>query len=71
MLGSGCNGALMGIQRALCSKHSLHQEEIALDSTVVLDDFPLGLDISSLRVEGEADTKLTIGSIDAKPPRAS
>jgi uncharacterized protein (TIGR02231 family) len=41
------------------------------DNTVVVDDFPLGLDTSSLRVEGEADTKLTIGSIDAKPPRAA
>jgi uncharacterized protein (TIGR02231 family) len=40
------------------------------DNTVVVDDFPLGLDPSSLRVEGEADTKLTIGAIDAKPPRA-
>jgi uncharacterized protein (TIGR02231 family) len=40
------------------------------DNTVVVDDFPLGLDTSSLRVEGEADTKLTIGAIDAKPPRA-
>jgi uncharacterized protein (TIGR02231 family) len=40
------------------------------DNTVVVDDFPLGLDPSSLRVEGEADTNLTIGAIDAKPPRA-
>ncbi len=29
------------------------------DNTVVVDDFPLGLDRSSLRVEGEADAKLT------------
>ena len=41
------------------------------DNTVVLNDFPLGLDVSSLRVEGEADAKLTIGAIDAKPPRAA
>jgi uncharacterized protein (TIGR02231 family) len=41
------------------------------DNTVVVDDFPLGLDTSSLRVEGEADTKLTIGAIDAKAPRAA
>jgi uncharacterized protein (TIGR02231 family) len=38
---------------------------------VVLHDFPLGIDMSSLRVEGEADAKLTIGSIDARPPRAA
>jgi uncharacterized protein (TIGR02231 family) len=41
------------------------------DNTVVLNDFPLGIDMSSLRVEGEADAKLTIGAIDAKPPRAA
>jgi uncharacterized protein (TIGR02231 family) len=41
------------------------------DNIVVVDDFPLTLDTSSLRVEGEADTKLTIGAIDAKPPRAA
>lgn len=40
------------------------------DNTVVVDDFPLGLDRASLRVEGEADAKLTIGAIDAKTPRA-
>jgi uncharacterized protein (TIGR02231 family) len=39
------------------------------DNTLVLRDFPLGLDVASLRVEGEADTKLTIGAIDARPPR--
>ena len=37
----------------------------------VLKDFPLTLDPSSLRVEGEAGAKLTIGAIDAKPPRAA
>jgi uncharacterized protein (TIGR02231 family) len=41
------------------------------DNTVVVNDFPVGLDMSSLRVEGEADAKLTIGAIDAKPPRAA
>src|SRR5580698_9256721 len=40
------------------------------DNTVVADDFPLGLDRASLRVEGEADSRLTIGAIDAKMPRA-
>jgi uncharacterized protein (TIGR02231 family) len=41
------------------------------DHSAVLKDFPLTLDPSSLRVEGEAGTKLTIGAIDAKPPRAA
>ena len=41
------------------------------DHSAVLKDFPLTLDPSSLRVEGEAATKLTIGAIDAKPPRAA
>src|SRR4051812_24640918 len=41
------------------------------DNSAVLKDFPLTLDPSSLRVEGEADAKLTIGAIDAKPPRAA
>ena len=41
------------------------------DNTVVVNDFPLGLDASSLRVEGEADSSLTIGAIDARPPRAA
>lgn len=40
------------------------------DSTLVAKDFPLTLDPSSLRVEGEGAAKLTIGSIDARPPRA-
>ena len=40
------------------------------DNTVVVNDFPLGLDRASLRVEGEADAKLAIGAIDAKTPRA-
>ncbi|WP_085962791.1 mucoidy inhibitor MuiA family protein [Bradyrhizobium sp. ORS 285] len=41
------------------------------DSTAVAKDFPLGLDASSLRVEGEAGAKLVIGTVDAKPPRAA
>ncbi|SDI29392.1 MULTISPECIES: mucoidy inhibitor MuiA family protein [Bradyrhizobium] len=41
------------------------------DNSAVLKDFPLTLDPSSLRVEGEAGTKLTIGAIDARPPRAA
>jgi uncharacterized protein (TIGR02231 family) len=41
------------------------------DTTVITKDFPLTLDKSSLRVEGEAGAKLTIGAIDARPPRAA
>jgi len=41
------------------------------DSTLVAKDFPLGLDSSSIRVEGEGGAKLTIGTIDARPPRAA
>jgi uncharacterized protein (TIGR02231 family) len=41
------------------------------DNTLVLKDFPLTLDPSSLRVEGEADAKLTIGAVDTRPPRAA
>jgi uncharacterized protein (TIGR02231 family) len=40
------------------------------DSTLVAKDFPLGLDTSSIRVEGEGGAKLTIGTIDARTPRA-
>jgi uncharacterized protein (TIGR02231 family) len=40
------------------------------DTALVARDFPLALDPSSLRVEGEAGAKLTIGAIDARPPRA-
>jgi len=39
------------------------------DNSAVLKDFPMTLDPSSLRVEGEAGAKLTIGAIDARPPR--
>jgi uncharacterized protein (TIGR02231 family) len=41
------------------------------DNTLVAKDFPLGLDASSLRVEGEAATRIVIGAIDARPPRAA
>jgi uncharacterized protein (TIGR02231 family) len=41
------------------------------DNTLVIKDFPLTLDPSSLRVEGEAGTKLTIGAIDTRRPRAA
>src|SRR3954468_16628099 len=41
------------------------------DNSAVLKDFPPTLDPSSLRVEGEAGAKLTIGAIDARPPRAA
>ena len=41
------------------------------DNTLVAKDFPLTLDPSSLRVEGEAGSKLTIGAIDTRPPRAA
>lgn len=39
------------------------------DNTLIAKDFPIGLDPSSLRVEGEAGGRLTIGAIDARPPR--
>ncbi len=41
------------------------------DHSAILKDFPLTLDPSSLRVEGEAGAKLTIGAIDARPPHAA
>jgi uncharacterized protein (TIGR02231 family) len=41
------------------------------DNTLVAKDFPLTLDPSSLRVEGEAGAKLSIGAIDTRPPRAA
>jgi uncharacterized protein (TIGR02231 family) len=40
------------------------------DNTLVIKDFPLTLDPSSLRVEGEAGARLTIGAIDTRQPRA-
>jgi uncharacterized protein (TIGR02231 family) len=39
------------------------------DNTLVAKDFPLTLDPSSLRVEGEAGAHLVIGAIDARSPR--
>jgi uncharacterized protein (TIGR02231 family) len=39
------------------------------DITLVAKDFPLTLDPSSLRVEGEGGERLTIGAIDARPPK--
>ncbi len=39
------------------------------DSTLFAKDFPLTLDPSSLRVEGEAAARLVIGSVDARRPR--
>ena len=40
------------------------------DSVLRAIDFPPTLDPASLRIEGEARTRLTIGGIDARPPRA-
>jgi uncharacterized protein (TIGR02231 family) len=40
------------------------------DSVLRAPDFPPTLDPASLRVEGEAAVRLTIGGIDARPPRA-
>jgi uncharacterized protein (TIGR02231 family) len=39
------------------------------DTTLIARDFPPGLDPASLRVEGQG-TGVTIGAIDARPPRA-
>src|SRR5215207_3454798 len=39
------------------------------DTTLLARDFPLTLDPSSLRVEGEGGTRLVIGAVDARPPR--
>lgn len=40
------------------------------DTTLIARDFPPGLDPSSLRIEGEGAGAITIGAIDARPPRA-
>jgi uncharacterized protein (TIGR02231 family) len=40
------------------------------ENTLLARDFPPGLDPASLRVEGEGGAPLTIGSIEARPPRA-
>ena len=39
------------------------------DTTLLARDFPLTLDPSSLRVEGEGGARLVIGAVDARPPR--
>jgi len=39
------------------------------DNTLIARDFPPTLEVSSLRVEGEGEGRLVIGSIDARPPR--
>jgi uncharacterized protein (TIGR02231 family) len=38
------------------------------DSTLFANDFPLTLDPSSLRVEGEGGARLVIGAVEARPP---
>jgi uncharacterized protein (TIGR02231 family) len=38
------------------------------DSTLLAQDFPLTLDPSSLRVEGEGGARLVIGAVEARPP---
>jgi uncharacterized protein (TIGR02231 family) len=40
------------------------------DTTLIARDFPPGLDPASLRIEGEGAAAMTIGAIDARPPRA-
>ncbi|MBV9564609.1 MAG: mucoidy inhibitor MuiA family protein [Bradyrhizobium sp.] len=39
------------------------------DNTLVAKDFPPSLDVASLRVEGAAGEKLTVGAIDARAPK--
>src|SRR5262249_61397769 len=41
------------------------------DSVLRAADFPPSLDPASLRVEGEAQARLTIGAIDARSPRTA
>jgi uncharacterized protein (TIGR02231 family) len=38
------------------------------DSTLLAKDFPLMLDPSSLRVEGEGGARIVIGAVEARPP---
>ena len=38
------------------------------DSTLLAQDFPLTLDPSSLRIEGEGQARLVIGAVEARPP---
>ena len=40
------------------------------DTTLIARDFPPGLDPASLRIEGESAAGVSIGAIDARPPRA-
>src|SRR5262249_35016870 len=40
------------------------------DTNLIARDFPPGLDPESLRVEGETNSRVVIGSIDARPPKA-
>jgi uncharacterized protein (TIGR02231 family) len=40
------------------------------DSTLIISDFPPGLDAGSLRVDGETSSPLVIGAIDVRPPKA-
>src|SRR5690242_19807191 len=39
------------------------------DNVLLANDFPLSLDPSSLRIEGEAGVKLNIGAIDTRTPQ--
>jgi uncharacterized protein (TIGR02231 family) len=48
----------------------IHVELPQGDSVLRARDFPPGLDPASLRVEGDAQARLVIGGIDARPPRA-
>jgi uncharacterized protein (TIGR02231 family) len=48
----------------------IHVELPPGDSVLRARDFPPGLDPASLRVEGDAQARLVIGGIDARPPRA-
>jgi uncharacterized protein (TIGR02231 family) len=40
------------------------------DQTLIARDFPPSLDPTSLRVEGAGSSRIVIGAIDARPPRA-
>ena len=59
------------IPMAPASRASFSSTLPAGENSAILKDFPLALDPSSLRVEGEAGAKLTIGAIDAQPPKAA
>ncbi len=47
----------------------IHVDVPAGDSVLLARDFPPTLDPATLRVEGEGNAHLTIGAIDARPPR--